>query len=39
MKKGNLSQEFRVKNIYKTKSCFLKEIEQKELMTRKHNKV
>ena len=32
----NISQEFRVKNTDETSNCFLEEIEQNELMSRKH---
>ena len=35
----NIRQEFRLKNIDKTRNYFLEEIEQKELMNRKHEKV
>ena len=34
-----MSQEFRLKNVDKTRNCFLKEIEQNELISRKHTKV
>ena len=34
-----MSQEFRLKNINKTRNYFLEEIEQDELMSRKHKKV
>ena len=34
----NTSQEFRLKNIYETRNYFLEEIEQNELMSRKHRK-
>ena len=33
-----MSQELRLKNIDETRSCFLEEIEQNELMSRKHKK-
>ena len=39
MVKENISQEFRLKNIDKIKNYFLEEIEQNELMSRKHKKV
>ena len=35
----NMSQEFRLKNIDETRNYFLEEIEQNELMSRKHKKV
>ena len=35
----NISQEFRLKNIDEARSCFLQEIVQNELMSRKHKKV
>ena len=34
-----MSQEFRLKNTDETRNCFLEEIEQNELMSRKHKKV
>ena len=34
-----MSQEFRLKNINKTRNYFLEEIEQNELMSRRHEKV
>ena len=34
-----MSQEFRFKNIYETKNYFHEEIEQNELISRKHKKV
>ena len=34
-----MSQEFRLKSIDETKECFLKEINQNELMSSKHRKV
>ena len=34
-----MSQEFRLKNINKTRNCFLEEIEQNELMCKRHKKV
>ena len=39
MSKENLSQEFRLKNIDETKNYFVEEIEQNELMCKKHKKV
>ena len=39
MVEGNISQEFRLKNIDKGRNYFLEEIQQNELMSRKHNKV
>ena len=39
MVEENIRQEFRLKNIDKTRNYFLEEIEQKELMSRKHGKV
>ena len=39
MVEENLSQEFRLKNIDKTRSYFLEEGEQNEMMCRKHKKV
>ena len=36
MAKGNISQKFRLKNIDKTRSCFLEEIKKNELMSKKH---
>ena len=38
MDKQNISEEFRLKNIDETRNYFLKEIEQNELMSRKHKK-
>ena len=34
-----MSQEFRLKNIYETRNYLLEEIEQNELMSKKHKKV
>ena len=34
-----MSLEFRFKNIVKTRNCFLEEIKQNELMSRKHKNV
>ena len=39
MVEGNISQEFRLKNINDARNNFLEEIEQNELMSRKHKKV
>ena len=39
MKEKNISQEFRLKNIDKTRNYFLEEIEQNELMSWKNKKV
>ena len=39
MVEQNLSQEFRFKNIDETKHYFYEEIEQNELMSRKHKKI
>ena len=39
MSKENLSQEFRLKNVDETKNYFVEEIEQNELMCKKHKKV
>ena len=40
-KKGeeNISQEFRLKNIDKTRNYFVEEIEENEMMSKKHKKV
>ena len=35
----NMSQEFRLKNIDETRNYFIKEIEQKGLMSKKHKNV
>ena len=37
--KENVSQEFRLKNIDKTRNCLTEEINWKELMSKKHKKV
>ena len=34
-----MTQEFRLKNINETRNYFLEEIQQNELISRKHNKV
>ena len=39
MAEENISQKFRLKNINETKSFFIKEIEQNELMSKKHKNV
>ena len=39
MVEENISQEFRLKNIDETRNYFLEDIEQNELMSRKHKKV
>ena len=39
MKEKIICQEFMLKNIDKTRNYFLEEIEQNELMSRKHKKV
>ena len=39
MVKENISQEFRLRNIGETSNYFFEEIEQNELMSRKHKKV
>ena len=39
MVEENISQEFRLKSINETRNYFLEEIEQNELMSRKHKKV
>ena len=39
MKQMNISQEFRLTNIYETRNYFLEEIDQNELMSKKHKKV
>ena len=33
------SQEYRLKNVDETQNCFLKEVEQMQLMSSKHKKV
>ena len=38
MKEENVNQEFRLKNIEEIKIYFIKEIDQNELMTKKHKK-
>ena len=39
MKEENISQEFRLKKTDKTRNNFLEEIEQSELISKKHKKV
>ena len=39
MAEENISQEFRLKNIHEKRNYFLKEIEQNELISKKHKKV
>ena len=39
MVEEDINQELRLKNIHKTRNYFLKEIEQNELISSKHNKV
>ena len=39
MVEENIIQEFRWKNIDKTKNCFLEEIKQNKLMSRKYKKI
>ena len=39
MTEENISQEFSLKNIDKTKDYFMEEINQNELMSKKHRKV
>ena len=39
MVEKNISQEFRLKNIDKTRNYFLEEIKQNELISKKHKKV
>ena len=39
MVEEKISQEFTLKNIDETRNHFLKEIEENELMSRKHKKV
>ena len=38
MAEGNLSQEFKLKNIDKTRNYFIKEVDQSELMSKMHKK-
>ena len=39
MSEENISQEFRIKNIHETRNYLIEEINQKELMSKKHKKV
>ena len=39
MVEENISKEFRLRNIEKTKNCFVEEIQQNELMRKKHKKI
>ena len=39
MSKENISLEFRLKNIKETRNYFIKAIDQKELMIKRHKKV
>ena len=39
MTRENISQEFTLKNIHKKRNCFIKEINQNELVSKKHEKV
>ena len=39
MVEENISQDFRLKNIYEKRTCFLKDIEQNELTSKKHKEV
>ena len=39
MAEGNISQEFRLKNIDEIQNYFIKEIDQNELMNSKHKSV
>ena len=39
MSEENISQEFRLRNVNKTKYYFLKEIQQNKLTSEKHKKV
>ena len=39
MLEGNISQQFRLKNIGKTRKYFVEEIGQNELISKKHKKV
>ena len=34
----NITQEFRLKNIYETRHCFIEEIKQIDLISKKHEK-
>ena len=39
MVEENISQQFRLKNIDETRNCFIEEIDQNELMSKKHKGV
>ena len=39
MVNGNINQEFRLANIDETRNCFVEEIKQNELMSKKYKKV
>ena len=39
MSEESISQEFRLKSIDQTRNCFIQEINQNELMSKKHKKV
>ena len=39
MSEESISQEFRLKSIDQTRNCFIDEINQNELMSKKHKKV
>ena len=39
MVEENISQEFKLKNLEQTKNYFIKEIDQNELMNKKHKNV
>ena len=39
MVEENISQHFRLKNIDETRNCFIEEIDQNELMSKKHKGV
>ena len=39
MEEENISQKFRAKDIDETRNCFIEEIKQNELISKKHKKV
>ena len=39
MSEGNISQEFRLKNVVETRNYLIEEINRKELLSKKHKKV
>ena len=39
MVEGNISEEFRLKNIDNTRNCLIEEINPNELMSKKHKKI